>query len=103
MRVPVLPIVDLLILIAWTFLLGAGILKFVYLITTARIPLDPMDLVGTAAAILLLAIALVGRSWAKANDPSVLAEQRASSTLEAYEALRSETPDADENSPPAAK
>ena len=103
MRVPVLPIVDFLILIASTFLLGAGILKFVYLITTARIPLDPMDLVGAATGILLLAIALVGRSWVKANDPSVLAEQRASSTLEAYEALRGEESDEDELSQTVAK
>lgn len=92
MRVPVLPFVDLLILLASACLVCGGTLKTIYVMTALSftpLGLNPLHFVMIAALLLLLAIALTGRAWLIAHEPNqVIADQRAHETLDAYVALR---------------
>jgi len=85
---PMLPIIDLLIFMGWSTLTMGGVLKAVYMTTHYRptiLSLTPMDCLVVASMFLLFALTLAARTWVKANDPAVLAAQRAHSTLEAYQ------------------
>jgi hypothetical protein len=89
---PILPIIDLLILMGWTSLFGAFALKAIY-ITTTYAPnlfgLGPMDLTILAAIFLLFALALSARTWVKAHESQGnSAASRAAATLEAYAAVK---------------
>lgn len=76
---PVLPLIDLLILIAWTSLIGATFLKAIAL-AMARVftvfGLGPFDFVVISGVSLLFALALAARVWVKANEPRLLRAQR---------------------------
>jgi len=70
--VPVLPLIDLLILIAWTSLMWAFVHKALWLALASRftvLGLGPYDFVLGGAVCLLLALALAARTWVKANEP----------------------------------
>jgi hypothetical protein len=94
---PILPIIDLLILLGWTSLLGGFVLKAVYITTTYRptvFGLGPLDLLMLAAVFLLFSLALAARSWVKAHEDRLLsASTRAAATLEAYAAVRADKED----------
>lgn len=68
---PVLPIIDLLILLGWTALMAGGVLKAIY-ITTAYRPaifgLAPTDFLIIAGVFLALALTLAARSWVKFQE-----------------------------------
>ena len=91
---PILPIIDLLILMGWTSLFGAFALKAIY-VTTSYHPslfgLGPMDLTILSAVLLLFALALAARTWVKSTEvKSVAPSERAVETLEAYALLRAD-------------
>ena len=85
---PILPIVDLLILMAWTVLFGAFGLKLIASTTSYRpllFGLGPLEMTLIAAVLLLFAIALAARSWLRSQETeSSGARVRAASTLQAY-------------------
>ena len=90
---PILPIVDLMILMAWTSLLGAFVLKAIRMTTSydpSLFGLGPMELTFVAGVLLLFALTLTARTWLKARESgNNAARDRAAGTLEAYSALRS--------------
>ena len=85
---PVLPIIDLLILMGWTALAIGGVLKAVYISTSYRPTLfafGPMDLLIMAGVFLIFALTLAARTWVKLNEPRLYAARRAAARLEEYE------------------
>ena len=92
---PVLPIVDLLILMGWTSLFGAFALKAIAITTSyqpALFGMGPMDLTVLAGIFLLFSLSLSARAWVKAHEsqPSSAVRERAAATLEAYSAVQAE-------------
>ena len=87
---PLLPVIDLLILLAWTSLAAGGLLKFANLAFSkfwTLLGLAPFDFFMIAGVLLVFALTLVGRSWVKLNDPGVRSGQRADATRAAYSEL----------------
>ncbi len=83
---PVLPMIDLLILMGWTSLALGGVLKAISVTTNYRpdiLSLGPIEFLELAAISLLFALALAARTWVKANEPEILAQRRRVSTLRA--------------------
>lgn len=90
---PVLPIIDLLILLGWTTLAAGGVLKAIYLATSYRptlFSLTPLDLLFVALALLGLALTLAARTWVRLNEPELLARRRAATTREAVDRARAQ-------------
>ncbi|MEE2663116.1 MAG: hypothetical protein VX681_03285 [Myxococcota bacterium] len=88
---PILPIIDLLILLAWTSLAAGAALKLVNIVFSrfwTLLGFAPLDFFMITAVLLVFALTLVARTWVKANDPAVLAARRADATREAYADLR---------------
>ncbi|MGH0034521.1 MAG: hypothetical protein ACQGVK_05795 [Myxococcota bacterium] len=76
---PVLPLIDLLILVGWTTISIGAVLKAIYVSTSYRptfLGLGPLDLLLVAGCALLFALALAARTWVKANEPGLLAARR---------------------------
>jgi hypothetical protein len=77
---PVLPLIDLMILAAWTCLIVAFAEKAVHLaLNTNRALLfgmTPFDWVISAGVCLLFAVALAARVWVKAAEPGLLRLRR---------------------------
>jgi hypothetical protein len=91
---PILPIIDLLILLAWTTLAAGAALKLINLALAkywTLLGFAPFDLLMITGVLLVFALTLVGRTWVKANDPGVLAARRADATRDAYAELRPES------------
>jgi hypothetical protein len=81
---PVLPMIDLLILMGWTSLALGGVLKAVAITTSYRpeiLTLGPLELFALSGICLLFALSLAARTWVKANEPEILAKQRRVSTM----------------------
>ncbi len=80
MRVPVLPLIDLMILLAWTCLIIAVGEKVVSLAMVSQryvlFGMTPFDWVITAVACLLFALALAARLWVKGAEPLLLRTRR---------------------------
>lgn len=77
---PVLPIMDLLILIAWTLMSVGALLKAIYVTTTYRptlLGLGPLDCAIGAGVFLLFALALAARTWVKTAELEAQAIRRA--------------------------
>jgi membrane protein implicated in regulation of membrane protease activity len=77
--VPILPVVDLLIVGAWTLMIIGAFLKAIYISTSYRptvLGFTPIDFVVVAALALLFAIALIGRTWIKANQQQLAGGRR---------------------------
>ncbi len=75
---PVLPLVDLLILVAWTSLIWAALHKALWAALAMNfrvLGMGPFDFVVIAGVSLLFALALAARVWVKANEPRLLAQQ----------------------------
>jgi hypothetical protein len=108
---PLLPIIDLLILMGWTSLFSAFVLKAVT-VTTSYQPslfgMGPLDLTILAGVMLLMSVAVSARSFVKSMEatPSFARSDRAAATLEAYsqvqsDAARAESGEEYEEEPPA--
>jgi len=85
---PVLPLIDLLILLGWTSLALGGVLKAISVTTSYRpeiLTLGPVEFLLLAGISLLFALTLAARTWVKANEPELIARQRRVSTLQAVE------------------
>jgi len=77
--VPTLPLIDLMILLAWTSLIVAVVQKAVWMALHSRatvLGLTPYDFVLVAGVLLLFALALAARVWVKANEQRLLRGQR---------------------------
>jgi len=86
--VPILPIVDLLVLMGTGSLVIGFILKAIVIATIYRprlLGFSSLDFVVIAAVCFGLALILVARTWLKLNEPSLLALQ---SRLRAEDAHR---------------
>lgn len=82
---PVLPLIDLLILLGWTSVMLAMALKAIWMTTVYRptiLTLDPLDLLVGGAVLLLFALTLAARTWVKLNEPKLLVARRGRSTEE---------------------
>ena len=76
---PVLPLIDLLILIAWTSLVFASLLKAVGVAMAypySILGMHPLDFVYVSAVSLLFALALAARVWVRAHEPALLRARR---------------------------
>lgn len=76
---PVLPLIDLLILIAWTSLVVGFVQKVLWLALASRftiLGLQPFDFVTMAGVGLLFALALAARVWVKTHEPAMLRAAR---------------------------
>jgi len=90
---PILPIIDLLILLGWTSLFAGLALKGIYISTSYRPVIfgaGPLDMVILAGVFLLFSLALAARSWVKAHEQTRGASARAAATLDSYAALVAE-------------
>jgi membrane protein implicated in regulation of membrane protease activity len=77
--VPILPLIDLMILVAWTSLIVAMVQKAVGMALATRATIfgmTPFDFVLVAGVSLLFALALAARVWVKANESRLLRGQR---------------------------
>ncbi len=73
---PVLPIIDLLILVGWTSLGVGAVLKAVALTTVYRpniLSLSSMDFVVVAVVCFVFSLTLAARTWVKLNEPRLMA------------------------------
>jgi len=85
---PVLPLIDLLILMGWTSLALGGVLKAIAVTTTYRpdiMTLGPFEFLVLSGICLLFSLALAARTWVKAHEPEIVARQRRVSRLHAIE------------------
>jgi membrane protein implicated in regulation of membrane protease activity len=77
--VPTLPLIDLMILVAWTSLIVAVVQKAVWMTLATRATLfgmTPYDFVLVAGVSLLFALALAARVWVKGNEQRLLHDHR---------------------------
>ncbi len=68
---PVLPLIDLLILLGWSSLFVGATLKAIWITTSYRptiLSLSPIDFLWIAAAFLLFSLSLAARTWVKQNE-----------------------------------
>ena len=82
---PILPLIDLMILVAWTSLIVAVVQKAIGMALATRATIfgmTPFDFVVVAAVCLLFALALAARVWVKANEPRLLRNQRETGPLD---------------------
>lgn len=87
--VPILPLIDLLILLGWTSLLVGFAQKAIWISTHYRpglFGLTPMDFVVIAGICLVFALSLAARTWVKLNEPRLVALQRRLAIAEARRA-----------------
>ena len=83
---PVLPIIDMLIILGWTCLFLGGVLKAIRSATTYSPTLftfSPTDLLIIAGVFLGFALTLAARTWVKLNEPKLLEKRGAADTLDA--------------------
>ena len=86
---PILPVIDLLILMGWSLLAVGAVLKAIAMTTVYRptiANLTPMDFLLMAVVCLLFALALAARTWVKANEPAILARQQGLPGRDAFRA-----------------
>jgi len=91
---PILPIIDLLILMGWTSLFGAAALKAIYVTTNYHptlLGMGPLDLTILAGVMLLFSVAVSARTWVKSLETQgYTSRDRAAATLEAYTQLQAD-------------
>jgi len=79
LNVPVLPLIDLLILLGWTSLLVGFVLKALSIALSyplAIFGLAPIDFLLVAGVSLLFALSLAARTWVKVHEPRLVARRR---------------------------
>jgi len=72
-------LIDLLIMVGWTSLMGGFLLKAVYLTTAYRptvLGMSPLDFVLFAGICLFFALTLAARTWVKYHEPQLMARRR---------------------------
>jgi hypothetical protein len=72
---PVLPVIDLMILVAWTSLIVAAAQKVIGLALATRpqiLGMGPFDFVVVAAVCLLFALSLAARVWVRRSEAGAL-------------------------------
>jgi hypothetical protein len=77
--VPVLPLIDLLILLGWTSLLVGFVLKALSIALSyplSIVGLAPIDFLLVAAVSLLFALSLAARTWVKVHEPRLVARRQ---------------------------
>jgi len=77
--VPVLPLIDLLILLGWTSLLVGFVLKALSIALSYPLSimgLAPIDFLLVAAVSLLFALSLAARTWVRVHEPRLVARRR---------------------------
>jgi hypothetical protein len=77
---PTLPLIDLMILVAWTSLIVGGVQKLIGLALNSRpliLGMGPIDFVMVAAVCLLFALSLAARVWVRAHEPALLRARHA--------------------------
>ena len=92
---PVLPLIDLLILVGWTSLMGSGLLKAIYLSTMYRprvLGLGPADFLLFAGICLLFALTLAARTWVKYHEPQLMARRSRVRQAQAGERMDPDVP-----------
>ena len=105
---PVLPVIDLLLLVGWSSLLVGFVLKVADLLTRGNqsvFSLAPTDFLIMAAVSFLFAIALAARTWVASQSPAQSAIRRREETLDAYRTLQADSyrePPAGDDEDPAA-
>ncbi len=83
---PVLPFIDLLILVGWTSLGVGAVLKAVAVTTVYRptlLSLTSMDFVVISAICFGFALTLAARTWVKLNEPRLMALGRREADVKA--------------------
>jgi hypothetical protein len=84
----VLPLIDLMILVAWTSMIWAVFHKALWLALATKftvLGLVPYDFVLLAGVALLFALALAARVWVKAHEPALLRKaERRQDVLDEY-------------------
>ncbi len=76
---PMLPLIDLLILMGWTSLMVGLVQKALWTATTYTwkiFGLTPFDFLVIAGVCLLFALTLAARAWVKLNEPRMLTHGR---------------------------
>ena len=76
---PILPIIDALILLGWSSVFAAFLLKAIYVTTSFRpepFGMHPSDFLFVASVCLLFALTLAARTWVKEHEPALLARRR---------------------------
>jgi hypothetical protein len=76
---PVLPLIDLMIFLAWSSLIVGFVLKLMQLALARPFGLfgmGPLDFAILAGVALLFAISLAARTWVKAAEPGLLRRAR---------------------------
>jgi hypothetical protein len=87
---PVLPLIDLMILLAWSCLIVAFVEKAAGFAMATRpyfLGMSPFDWVLTGGVLLLFALALAARVWVKAAEPGLLRLRRERSARAGAEVL----------------
>jgi hypothetical protein len=77
---PTLPLIDLMILVAWTSLIVGGVEKLIGLALNSRpllLGMAPIDFVMVAGVCLLFALSLAARVWVRAHEPALLRARHA--------------------------
>jgi hypothetical protein len=99
--VPVLPLIDLLILLGWTSLLVGFVLKALSIALSyplSILGLAPIDFLLAAGVTLLFALSLAARTWVKVHEPRLVARRRvAEYGVDQKEVGASERPAGDRN------
>jgi hypothetical protein len=78
-NLPVLPLIDLLILLGWTSLLVGFVLKALSIALSYPLSifgLAPIDFLLVAGVSLLFALSLAARTWVKVHEPRLVARRR---------------------------
>ena len=76
---PMLPLIDLLILLGWTSLMVGAVQKALWITTSYSwkfVGLTPGDFLIGAGVCLLFALSLAARAWVKVNEPKMLTHGR---------------------------
>jgi len=76
---PMLPLIDLLILLGWTSLMVGAVQKALWMTTSYSwrfLGLTPSDFLIVAGVCLLFALTLAARAWVKVNEPKILTHGR---------------------------
>ena len=76
---PVLPLIDLLILLGWTSLLVGFALKALSLALSyplSILGLAPIDFLLVAGVCLLFSLSLAARTWVRVHEPRLVARRR---------------------------
>lgn len=88
---PVLPLIDLMILLGSASLVFGAAIKAIWLTTSYRpyvLGFGPMDFLVIAGICFIMALTLAARTWVKLNEPKLAAARREQAREEARRVAR---------------